>query len=147
MATIERRIVEALLDALRDSQATLDRVYEERGFLIPASDLPAIDVGVVGDDPEVEDVADDSLGHRLAIEVAVLAVESRGSSPSKMADPVLSVAFRAVMRAELGDDVRAVTPGPTRITRQETSDGVVMRRAMTFFVDYVSAADDLDSAP
>lgn len=148
MATLERQIVEALVAVLEDCGAVADRVYEERGFTIPAGELPAVDVMVEGDDTNPEDLVDDVLGHALRVEVAVLQLEALGESAHRVADPIVAEVHRAVMRATtFPAAVRAITPGATRIARQTTGDGVVMRRAMTFVFDFETAVDDLEASP
>lgn len=150
MATRERVIVVALMRALRLAQVedVADRVYEDRGLSIPTTDLPAIDVMVMNDDQDVLDLGDGQLGHQLRIEVAAMACERFGQSPSAIADPIAAAAHRTVMTdPALALLVRAITPGPVRVTRQQTGDGVVLRRAMTYTVDHVTAVDDLEAAP
>lgn len=150
MATRERMIVEALMRALRLAQVedVADRVFEDRGFSIAATELPALDVMVMDDDQEVLDLDEQQLEHQLRIEVAAVVCERFGQSPSSIADPIAAAAHRTVRTdAALAALVRAITPGPVRVTRQTTGDGVVLRRAMTYTFDHVTLVDDLEAAP
>ena len=150
MATRERLIVEAILQALREAQiaGVEDRVSEDRGFAIAAVDLPAIDITTGADRLQVLDAGDYQLGHELVVEIGVLAREEIGVSPSKRADPIVAAAHRAVMQStELDGLVRAITPEGVRSDRQPSGDGVVLRRTLTYIVDHVTAVDDLEAAP
>lgn len=150
MATVERRIVETILTALR--AASIDqveqRVYEERGFTVAADELPAIDVMAEDVDPEVLDLADLQMAQRMRVDVAVMVAESLGASPSKIADPIVAVVHRTIMRdAALAALVRAIEPGSVRRQRQASGDGVVLRRVQSYNVDFVTAVDDLEATP
>lgn len=150
MATRERLIVDALIDALIDAQVegVDDRVYEDRGFSVAATDLPAIDVRIERDEVDVLDFAENQLGHTLTVEVGVLARDEVGRSAMSAMDPIIAGAHAAIMQsAALRALVRAVSPGSTFVQRQDGGDGVVARRTMTFVIDHVTAVDDLEVAP
>jgi hypothetical protein len=150
MATLERRIVEAILRELRLAgiEGVVDRVYEDRGMTIAATDLPAIDVMALDDELDVLDIGDLQMMHRASVDVAVLAREQAGESPSAQADPILADVHRAVMRSTaLAALVRAIVPGPVRSQRSSTGDGTLLRKSITYTVDFVTAVDDLEAAP
>lgn len=150
MATRERLIVDALMRALRLAQieGVADRVFEDRGFTLAATELPAVDVMVVEDDPTVMDLEELQLEHQVRIEVAAMACGRYGESPSAISDPIAAAVHRVVMSdAALAALVRAITPGRVTYTRQQTGDGVVLRRGLTYTIDHVTAVDDLEAAP
>lgn len=150
MATVERLIVEAFLDALKGAQidAVEQRVFEDRGFTVATGELPAIDVMAEDVEPEVLDLGDLQMAHRMRVDVAVMACESLGASPSKIADPIVAVVHRTLMRdAALAALVRAIEPGSVRRQRQESGEGVVLRRVQSYTVDFVTAVDDLEATP
>lgn len=150
MATVERRIVEAILRELRLAgiEGVVDRVYEDRGMTIAAADLPAIDVMALDDELDVLDIGDLQMLHRASVDVAVLAREHAGESPSAQADPILAAVHRAVMRSTtLAALVRAIVPGPVRSQRSATGDGTLLRKSITYTVDFVTEVDDLEATP
>jgi hypothetical protein len=150
MATRERLIVDAMIDALMDAQVdgVDDRVYEDRGFAIAAADLPAIDVRIERDEVEVLDFAENQLGHILTVEIGVLARDEVGRSAMAVMDPIIAQSHAAIMQSEtLRALVRSVSPGSTFVQRQDGGDGVVARRTMTFVIDHVTSVDDLEAAP
>jgi hypothetical protein len=150
MATRDRLIVEAVLAALREAQiaAVEDRVYEDRGFAVAAQDMPAIDVMVDDISDELRDFHDEQLAHRMRVQVAVMARERLGESPSSIAAPIAAAAHRAVFgSAELAAVAAAVEPAGTTMQRQATGDGVVLRRSQTYLIDFATLFDDLEAAP
>lgn len=150
MATRERLIVEAILEALRQAQidGVEQRVFEDRGFTVATGELPAIDVMAEDVEPEVLDLVDEQMAHRMRVDVAVMACESLGASPSKIADPIVAAVHRVVMRdTAIAALVRAIEPGSVRRQRQESGDGVVLRRVQSYTVDFVTAVDDLEATP
>lgn len=150
MATVERRIVETILRELRAAgiDGVLERIYEDRGMTIAAADLPAIDLMVLDDELDVLDLGDLQMSHRVSVDVAVLAREYAGASPSAQVDPILADVHRVVMRsAALAALVRTVVPGPVRSQRSPTGDGTLLRKSITYTVDFVTAVDDLEATP
>lgn len=150
MATVERQIVEAVVAALKAAQidGVEQRVFEDRGFTVATGELPAIDVMAEDVELDVLDLADQQMAQRLRVDVAVMACESIGASPSKIADPIVAVVHRTLMRdAAIAALVRTIEPGPVRRQRQESGDGGVLRRVQSYTVDFVTAVDDLEATP
>lgn len=150
MTTRGRQIVEALVATLTEAQieGVADRVFEERGFSIPASQLPAIDVASIDGDPTVQDLGEFQLKHELRVDISVVVLQGTEDPPSKVADPIVAAMHAAVMTAAaLVGLVDAITPGPYRWTRQEGGDGTVLRRSSFYTFEHTTTVLDLESAP
>jgi len=148
--TRERLIVEAVLQALIDASiaGVGANVFDERGFAVSVEQLPAVDV-VAGDSSmDVMGVGGRQLWTRFALDVAVMARETASSSASLSADPAVAAVHEVVMSApSVRLLVRDIRPQSHRLLRQESGDGVVLRRVLSFLVEHVTYVDDLETAP
>jgi hypothetical protein len=148
--TRERLIVEAVLQALRDANiaGVGANVFDERGFSIGAEQLPAVDVAAGDSSFEVMGIGGQQLWTRFALDVAVVVRETAGSSASLAGDPIIAAAHQVVMRSpDVRLLVRDLRPQSHRLLRQESGDGLVLRRVLSFLVEFVTYVDDLETAP
>ena len=150
MATRERQIVLAALQALRTANiaGVGANVFDERGFAIEVERLPAVDVLAGDSSQEVMGIGGAQLWTRFALDVAVVARESGSSVASAVADPVVAAVHQVLMRSTgVRVLVRDLRPQSQRVLRQESGDGVVVRRTLTYLVEHVTLVDDLEVAP
>ena len=148
--TRERLIVEAVLQALRAASiaGVGANVFDERGFSVGAEQLPAVDVIAGDSSQEVLGIGGRQLWTRFSLGVAVMARETATESASVVADPVIAAVHQVVMTSQaVRVLVRDLRPQSHRVLRQESGDGLVLRRELSYLVEHVTFVDDLETAP
>jgi hypothetical protein len=150
VATRERQIVLAVLQALRSANIASvgANVFDERGFAIEVERLPAVDVLAGDSSQDVMGIGGAQLWTRFALDVAVVARETASTAASGVADPIVAAVHQVLMRSTaVRVLVRDLRPQSHRVLRQESGDGVVVRRTLSYLVEHVTFVDDLEVAP
>jgi hypothetical protein len=150
MATRERLIVEAVIAALRDASIPgigADRVYDERNVALDDDALPAIDVESGDGVAEEQGIRSPVTLHTFDVHVSIVAVATPSAAAMKVADPIVGAVHRVVMGAEsVRVLVRRVRLQASRVDRASTGSGALVRKRLTYVVDYTASTADLEVA-